>query len=453
MKEELEYILEQIDTLFTTGKNFIKYLKWNEEIKKVNFHLDEPTFSHIRNAQNNEPIINAFVKFWEKTVAQEIANPEQLKIIHERFSGRKPKNTSGLEEYLGKSFWLYVYPIKGTEIEVSTLQIDMKGDVVIKNAKRNDNGESSAHVTYFGKIENGTIDTLFFYMDTPAKDKPLYLRFYKSRGGKVTKIILGAYFKLESPSRIVVGSVILELEEDNNKIKNIQSDDFYNNHILKPTEEINQNIKDFFKDKNKNIIKLPELITDTTELGRWIEKKQRDANLNQEYVYEVSQSKGLKYDIFFAFPMTNPPKGWSDKVEKFIYAISKMLLNTSDIEKVKQKIFFHAKDKPIKKDYTPDFEPIKESKYFIMFVPNDKAGSFFVEAGYAYGCQKPSIYLVQKNHINSIPTVLSQISDFTGGRAKIITYTEEKELESQELHNRIKRELNGIEEKLRKNRI
>lgn len=445
--QKIDDIIDRVEKIFNTAKNFIRYLKSNQEIRKAKYKLDEPTFSHIRNKDAHPTIIKTFISFWEKHVVVELSKPEELEEIRHHFSGRQAKNTFGLERYFDKSFWVYVYPVKGSTIEISTLHIDINGQTIIKNPKATDNGEASDQVDYTGKITNGTKDTIFILMDSNDKDKPLFLRFYKSKGDKVSKIMMGAYFKIEN-NRIMVGSIIIELEEDEILIRKIKSSEFYNNHILKSSQEIHPHILDFFRDKDKNIIKLPESINDTKTLGEWITQKRQKTSQSQNHQTHKQRNENFKYEIFFAFPMTNPPRGWIERVNKYIFAISKFVLNIVDKVDLEQKVFFHTKNKPIQEDYIPSFDPIGESRYFIMFIPNEKTGSFLVEAGYAYGCKKPSIYLVQKNCLSTIPTILQKISDSTIGMAKIITYEKESELESPALFANIKRELNGLEEKI-----
>jgi len=137
-----------------------------------------------------------------------------------------------------------------------------------------------------------------------------------------------------------------------------------------------------------------------------------------------SNEISIKHDLFIASPMASFDS--DDEYKKDRQGILN-LIDTFRRECKFKSIIYAGRDIRSMSDFDApdlsvqdDFLALKESRYFIMVLPEKLASSVLVEAGAALALEKPSIYFVKDRH--DLPFLLAQ-AEMAFSSVKIYEYS------------------------------
>ncbi len=302
---------------------------------------------------------------------------------------------SKLELFYNTKWYLFFFEYdenKQSGIGRANIEITEKGVVKLQNVPKsgatNYLGYSSIHLNN---------NNLLLQLNTEeTNEKHLFINIIINEGS-IYNLNVGLYTNIGADGTLFSGTVILLKTEE---------------HTLQPKlflfnspdiNEIDMDIRQFFRNKHQNEIKVTTNITSTTELHKFLEKnaKKRRAFLHDSY---------YQYDIYITVAIDSKDK---TKVKDEINSIKQI------IETIKEKTGFtriYFANSEIDGEWLKSAdillneatEAIEKSKYFI-FIQLDPVAKGLLETGYAL--QKCRSLLFVKGQEQNLPFLLQKASN------------------------------------------
>lgn len=398
-KKEAKLLHDRIiNEMDTTTEQFSKWVRIEKNIKG----FSPPTISNIYNGKSkNLKTIKKYCKLCEEYLNSKHVKEED---ISNKFS-----NKSKLSLYLNRNYFLYYFETRKAQNEnfigCAILKIGpSENEISIDN---NIGDETSTD--YLGTIamhprnENHIILRL---QTTNFKEKDLKIIFRITKD-KETPMMMGGYMNIDKSEAIVMGT-ILAVQTKETELKA---------GILKPNspeyKNLNPHIKNFFRTKEKNFIKIRNkgIFNDDDFLEFFKDQLRKP----------LSKSTTGAGRIFLAYPMSSI-KNFTD-LNVTIDKIYEDLQKIFDVE-----VFYAGKGMMTASDFDPasiatddNFEILKHSDRFLMIYPEKVASSCLIELGYAIAEKKPCTIFYKK--IEDLPYMVQEAN-----MLKRFQYTDEVDL-------------------------